>query len=108
MNRGDITVSTGHFSYHLLSADEVEIRGVIYIEGTAVKMGQIPCILEAEAVENAECNEARPSLVIYFVQKGDTLWNIAKRYSVTRESIVKANKLGEGNPVAGQKILIPR
>ncbi len=108
MNRGDIKVSTGHFSYHLLSADEVEIRGVIYIEGTAVKMGQIPCILQAEAVENTECNETRPSLVIYFVQKGDTLWNIAKRYSVTRDSIIKANKLGEGTPATGQKILIPR
>ncbi len=108
LSRGDIKISTGHFSYHLISSDEVEIRGIIYIEGTTVKTEKIPCVLQAEAVENPECNETRPSLVIYFVQKGDTLWNIAKRYSVTRDSIIKANKLGEGNLVIGQKILIPR
>lgn len=108
LTRGDIRVTTGHFSYHLLSAGEVELRGVIYIEGTNDEMVQVPCILQAEMTENKECNDPRPSLVIYFTQPGDTLWNVAKRYSVTRDSIVKANKLPEGGLVSGQKILIPR
>ncbi|MBE7043372.1 MAG: DUF3794 domain-containing protein, partial [Ruminococcaceae bacterium] len=108
MSRGDIKVSTGHFSYHLLSSNEIEIRGTMYIEGTTVKTIEIPCVINAEPRENEECNETRPSLVIYFVQKGDTLWNIAKRYCVTRDSVIVANKLGDENLVTGQKILIPR
>lgn len=108
LSRGDMKITTGNFSYHLLSAGEVELRGTIYIEGTAAEQVEVPCILQAEAVENAENDGPRPSLVIYFTQPGDTLWNVAKHYSVTRDSIVKANKLPEGALAAGQKILIPR
>ncbi len=108
LSRGDIQIKTGNFSYHLLSAGEVELRGVIYIEGTAAETVEVPCILQAEIAENTENDGPRPSLVIYFTQPGDTLWNVAKHYSVTRDSIIKANKLPEGALAAGQKILIPR
>lgn len=107
-NRADFHAYTGHFSYHLLSATEIEIRGTIYIEGTAVKTEKIPCIMEAQLSDNQEFYENRPSLVISFVQPEDTLWEIAKRYSVTRNNIIKANQLENETLIPGQKILIPR
>ncbi len=104
----DLYARTGHFSYHLLSGTEIEIRGTIYIEGTAEKKVKIPCTTQAEISDNQEYYENRPSLVISFVQPEDTLWEIAKRYSVTRNNIIKANQLENESLLPGQKILIPR
>jgi spore coat assembly protein SafA len=45
---------------------------------------------------------------IYIVQRGDTLWKIAKRYNTTIDAIVRANNIK--NPdliVPGQKLIIP-
>ena len=52
-------------------------------------------------------NTSLSQLVIYFVQKGDTLWNIAKHYNTTVKSIKDANKLESDLIIPGQKLLIP-
>lgn len=105
---GDLRAEAGHFSYQLYADDEMEIRGAIYIEGSAEKTEEASCVFRAEAAEESEKNAVRPSLVICFVQKEDTLWSIAKRYSVTQEKIIKANQLNGDVLTAGQKIFIPR
>lgn len=50
-----------------------------------------------------------PSMIIYIVQRGDTLWAIAKRYNVTIQSIVGANNLANPDMLdIGQQLVIPR
>lgn len=47
--------------------------------------------------------------VIHTVQSGDTLWKIARKYSLTVDAIVKANNLDPNKYlVIGQKLTIPR
>lgn len=49
------------------------------------------------------------SLVIYIVKKGDTLWNIAKKYRTTIDEIANLNKIEDVNRLQiGQRLLIPR
>ena len=43
----------------------------------------------------------------YFVQSGDTVWDLAKRYRTDCEKIIALNKLDNTRLLAGQKILIP-
>jgi len=51
----------------------------------------------------------RPSLLIYLVQSGDTLWKIARRYQTTVESLVKANQITSPDSLSiGQKLVIPK
>jgi LysM repeat protein len=46
--------------------------------------------------------------VIYFVQNGDTLWDIAKRYSVKCDEIMEFNKLDEESRInTGMRLFIP-
>lgn len=49
------------------------------------------------------------SVIIYIVQKGDTLWKIAKKFGSTIENIVKVNNIENENKISvGQKIFIPK
>lgn len=49
------------------------------------------------------------SVVIYFVQKGDTLWKIAKEFRSTVDKIVKINNIEDENKISiGQKLYIPK
>ena len=51
----------------------------------------------------------QPSLTVYFVKDGDTLWNIAKRYNVLVEDIVKINGIENENEIMpGDKLIIPK
>ena len=49
------------------------------------------------------------SMYIYIVKKGDTLWDIAKRYKTTVSKIANTNNITDENKIdIGQKILIIR
>lgn len=47
-------------------------------------------------------------IIIYYVKPGDTLWEIAKAYRSTVESIMKVNNLQDDKIFPGQQLLIPK
>jgi len=49
-----------------------------------------------------------PSMVIYYVKPGDTLWNIAKNFRNRVEYIKDFNELKEDTIYPGQRLLIPK
>ena len=51
--------------------------------------------------------DAYPSMTVYQVKKGDTLWNLAKRYNTTIKDIEELNDMDTVNGLKeGQKIII--
>jgi len=49
-----------------------------------------------------------PEMLIYIVQEGDTLYEIALRYEVTVDDIIEANDLSDPNALTiGQELFIP-
>ncbi len=64
-------------------------------------------------IENIEKNENTSdqdySVVVYIVKRGDTLWNIAKKFRTTVDFIVRTNGIEDENKInVGQKLYIPR
>lgn len=58
---------------------------------------------------NAFAKGKTSMLMIYFVQSGDELWNVAKKYVTTSEKIRSANNLGDSDIIKpGMKLLIPK
>ena len=54
-------------------------------------------------------NDIKPSSKSYIVQKGDTLWDIAKMYAgVSVSTIKKLNNLKSNNLKPGSKLIIPK
>jgi len=50
----------------------------------------------------------KPKGVIHYVQKGDTLWQISRKYQVSVQSIVSANQISESRRlIVGQRLIIP-
>ena len=64
-------------------------------------------IVDVVESENGRA-ESEASVIIYSVDKGDTLWKLAKKYNTTIEELVKINDIE--NPeiiIIGQKLIIP-
>lgn len=62
-----------------------------------------------EIQTNGEREEQDYSLILYIVKKGDTLWQIAKKYGSTIDDIVRTNGIEDADRInPGQKLFIPR
>ncbi|HCS73463.1 MAG TPA: hypothetical protein DIW17_06280 [Clostridiales bacterium] len=61
-------------------------------------------IIGAEEIEKSAAKEE--GIYIYYVQPGDILWSIAKKYNTTISGILKYNLLEEETPAVGTRLLI--
>ena len=74
-----------------------------------LKDKSINIIENIELAENDANAGDYDSLIVYVVQKGDTIWKIAKRFRSTIDDIVKINGIEDKNQIQiGQKIYIPK
>lgn len=100
-----LSVDCEHISYTISSSNAVEIRCGLGISGKVIKKSTVRVIKD---IEIKELQKQESGMVIYFVQKGDTIWDIAKYYHVKCESILSCNGLNEDAClVSGEKLIIP-
>ena len=92
-------------SYNINAAGEIEFRTFIDFDLQTLSSGEVSIITSVEENE-IKCVDT-PSLVLYFVQKGDTLWSIAKRYHTKPEYIEEVNNIGD-KLEEGMQLLIPK
>lgn len=91
-------------SFNLNMAQEAEIRCILSAEARLCRKTKINMISDCVPTEEEKDCE----IVIYFVQPGDTLWDIAKGYAVSVADIAKYNGLSEERAlVPGERLVIP-
>ncbi len=90
------------------SGDETSVKMTIGVYAKVLKTREIDIITECEKLDETVDSGNKPSLIIYFVEDGDTLWNIAKRYGTTVEKIKMANNLESDIIHPGRRMLIPK
>ena len=92
---------------NMLNADEVEIKAVIALEAIVFKKVEQNFVTEInqEPVDMEALNSA-PVLKGYIVQKGDTLWKLAKENYTTIEKIMTVNNLENETIKKGERLLI--
>lgn len=93
-----------HITFNLNMAGEVELRCTLSVDAKLTQKEELEVISDCTLCEG----EKECGIVIYFVQPGDTLWQIAKRYSVSVGDIVKFNNLQDRNVInEGERLIIP-
>ena len=88
--------------------ESAEVKATLGLCVKVLKQQNMNILTNCDLTETEEAAAEKPSLVIYFAEDGDTLWDVAKRYGTTVEKIKTANGIEDDAFVKGKKVLIPR
>jgi nucleoid-associated protein YgaU len=105
----NIKVNIEEINFSSINSKQVEckLNLGLYAEISEGCEKEVIVNLEDLGEENKEDNRA--SITIYFVQKGDTLWEIAKRYNTTVREILEANDIENPDEIMpGDRIIIQK
>lgn len=101
----DARVFVDHVSYTLSGNDSLELRFVLGLTVKSLKTG-VTCLIESMTEVVPDTPVLYPCMVLYFVQKGDSLWKIAKAYHTTVDAIKTLNHLDCDTIYPGQQLKI--
>lgn len=105
----EATLYTNDVDYSLINPEQMELKVNLGASCTVSKKTEMDVLVDAEELEEALDMGKRPSITIYYVQPGDTLWNIAKRYNTTVKNLVETNEIQNPDLVmAGDQIIIQK
>jgi LysM repeat protein len=92
-------------SFSLTAPNEVELRVVVSAAVSVSAALEKQVIVDIQEAEDQKADDS--GIYIYFIQPGDTLWNVAKKYNTTVASIVKFNNLDSEEALEpGNKLVI--
>lgn len=93
-----------------VTADGLEVRFTASFEGCIIERKRFSVVDGIRGdTETPRENDSRASVTLRRINAGETLWDIAKRYSATQKDIMAANALAENAEIeVGTLLLIPR
>ena len=102
----DLSLRLEDVDFQMLSEKEGELRATVTMEGAVQRQEQAELVTDLRWEEEKEYKPSAGA-VIYTVQKGDSLWKIAKKYRTTVEDITAVNEIENPDLIyPGQKVLI--
>lgn len=93
-------------NYNIVGENQIQVTIKIIIDVVAEDNMKINSITNL-AILNEEVPHM-PSIIVYYVKWGDTLWNIAKKFRNTIEHIKEMNDLSDDIIYPGQRLLISK
>ncbi len=99
----EIKAGVKHISYNLNSKGEIELRCMLGIECVLIEETQFENICSID-VEDRKSDDG---IIICFVEKGEKVWDIAKKYMVPKEKLLLHNELEDEILSEGRKLFIP-
>jgi LysM repeat protein len=97
-----------HIGFNMLSGNEVELRFVLSADALVQEDVAADYISDItfSPISNEEV-DSMPSMVVLYVQKGDSLWGIAKKYNASLEELAAINDIDSAAELKpGQKLLV--
>lgn len=97
---GDVFTNIRHMSYQVVGPNEIEVKMVLDIQSQLFKPVTVYAISEIEELPLEEEEESKDAKInVYFKQPSDSLWEIAKRYGVTIEDVLKQNDIKDQDQI---------
>ncbi len=89
-----------------ITSDRVEIKYILHLNCRDIALGQEPLICD---IVRQPAPQEENGILIYFSQPGERLWDIAKRYRVSCDSLRRMNPVLEGAEVTdGERVILWR
>lgn len=103
----DIKPGIEQIGVMMLDAEEIEIKASLHLNAIVFEPVSEPMITDLEIRElDMERLQAMPGMIGYVVKEGDTLWNIAKQYFTTMDTIRDINSLENDTIHPGDRLLM--
>jgi len=104
----DLSANVEHVGFNMHSGREVEVRFLISLSASASKAMETSMVTDIIVGDmDRAALDKMPSIILYVVQKGDTLWKIAKDYNTSISEISLINDIDDPDKIfPGQKLLI--
>ena len=104
----NVSANIAHIGFNMLSDREVEVRCALNTNTTVRERKCINLITDAVITPlPPEIIDKIPSITVYVVKKGDTLWKLAKRFNTTVQDIVDINNIENPDLIyPNQKLII--
>lgn len=101
-----INLKLDNIEYKQNGENQLQVDIMMTANITASEEEKIDSIANLEMTNDAI--PAQPSLIIYYVKAGDTLWKIAKKFNNTVCNIKEANDLKDDLIYPRQRLIIPK
>ena len=83
-----ITLTPGNVDVSAVTSDRVEVKFILHLDCADVQLMPQELVAQVAAVPG---EEVPAGVLVCFAQPGETLWDIARRYRVSTESLRKMN-----------------
>ncbi len=95
-------------SYRLNGGSGIDLRCEIAVSATAYESYSVRALSAAHAdEEHKRIKDPDVALTLYFAQRGESLWDIARRYSTKTEAIKRENDVADDELDGEVMLLIP-
>lgn len=101
-----ITTSIESIAFNAVGENQIQVNIKLEVEVIANTEEKIDTVSRLDVTD--ENVPQMPSIVVYYVKEGDSLWKIAKRFNNTVCYIKEINDLKDDTIYPGQRLLIPR
>ncbi|MBE5957326.1 MAG: DUF3794 domain-containing protein [Lachnospiraceae bacterium] len=104
-----LNVRVEQVSANNVSSEEIEIKVAVVMELIVFEKCEMEIVsdVEIQPLDEEKIREI-PALKGHIVQKGDTLWGLAKKNNTTPQRIVELNNVKNGQIKPGEKLLIAK
>lgn len=94
-------------SYRLTDSTSAELRAELCFRLTLSSRRSCPALVSVRADDDAPQRTAEGSLILYYTDSGDNVWDISKRFFSRPEDIIAENDLDGDTVEGGVMLLIP-
>lgn len=95
-------------SYRLNGTNNLDLRIEVKINASVFENKAVRFLADATAdEEHLRKRDTKAALTLYYAGEGESLWNIAREYSVSCSAIMTENDLSDDKLLQGRMLLIP-